>query len=140
MQTTGVSVLDTTIQKTNIWIEEVMEELGVGDRRYAYVALRSVLHTLRDRLTMQEAADLGSQLPMLIRGFYYDSWQPSVKPVKFNRDEFLTSIRLQLAEREINPEDVIKSIFHVVERHITNGEIEDIKAILPPNLAVLWEE
>ena len=139
MHTTGVSALDTTIQKTNVWIREVMEELGVDDRRYAYVALRSVLHTLRDCLTMQEAADLGSQLPMLIRGFYYDAWQPSGKPVKFDRDEFFASIRLQLAERDIDPQLVVKSVLQVVRRHVASGEIEDIMAILPPGLSVLWE-
>jgi len=79
MQSTGVSALDGTIQKTNIWLREVMDELGSDDRHRAYLALRSVLHSLRDRLTIEEATDLGAQLPILVRGFYYDAWNPSGK-------------------------------------------------------------
>lgn len=85
-QRTGVSALDTTIQKTNIWLKEVMDELESDDRHRAYLALRSVLHSLRDRLTVEEATDLGAQLPILVRGFYYDAWNPSGKqqPVSTN--------------------------------------------------------
>jgi uncharacterized protein (DUF2267 family) len=32
-----------------------------------------VLHALRDRLTVEEASDLAAQLPMLIRGLYYET-------------------------------------------------------------------
>lgn len=46
-----------------------MEELDWQDRHAAYLALRATLHALRDRLTVEEVAELGAQLPMLIRGF-----------------------------------------------------------------------
>ena len=104
MQSTGVSALDTTIQKTNIWLKEVMEEIGSDDRHRAYLALRSVLHSLRDRLTIEEPPNLGARLTMLICGFYYDAGNPSDKPVKFDKDEFLSNVRQQFASENIEEE------------------------------------
>jgi len=49
-----------------------MDDLHSEDRHHADVALSAVLHALRDRLTVSEAAQLGAQLPMLVRGFYYE--------------------------------------------------------------------
>jgi len=142
MQSTGVSALDTTIQKTNVWLKEVMEEIGSSDRHQAYLALRSVFHSLRDRLTVEEATDLGAQLPMLVRGLYYDGWNPSGKPVKFDKDEFLSSIREQFINAPIRVRDtekMVHAVFRVLDRHIADGEIEDIKAILPHDLQGFWE-
>jgi uncharacterized protein (DUF2267 family) len=140
MQSTGVSAFDTTIQKTNLWLKEIMEELGEDDRHRAYLALRSVFHSLRDRLTIEEATDLGAQLPMLVRGFYYDAWNPSGKPVKFNKDEFLFNVRQQFAsEPDIEEEKITQAVFRVIEKHIAHGEIEDIKGTLPRDLKEFWE-
>lgn len=77
-----IPVFDTTLEKTNIWLRDVMAELGSKDRHEAYLALRGVLHALRDRLQVEEAVQLGAQLPVLIRGFYYDGWRPSATPKK----------------------------------------------------------
>ena len=66
---TGLDVFDTTVQKTHIWLNEIMQELGWEDRYKAYLGLRTTLHALRDRLPIEETAQLAAQLPMLIRGF-----------------------------------------------------------------------
>jgi uncharacterized protein (DUF2267 family) len=140
MQNTGISAIDTTIQKTNIWIKDVMEQLGWNDRHRAYLALRSVLHTLRDRLTIEEATDLGAQLPMLVRGFYYDGWNPSGKPIKFDKVGFLSNVSQQLlGELDINAEEVTQAVLQVIDKHVTDGEIEDIKSSLPADLREFWE-
>ena len=140
MQSTGVSALDTTIQKTNVWLKEVMEEIDSDDRHQAYLALRSVLHALRDRLTVEEATDLGAQLPMLVRGFYYDGWNPSGKPVKFHKDEFLSNIGEQfVGDPTIDTEKMAQAMFRMLDKYIADGEIEDIKAILPHDLKEFWE-
>ena len=87
-----LSMFDNTLQKTSGLLDEIMFELGIESKRQAYTALRAVLQTLRDRLTPQEALDLGSQLPMLVKGFYYDGWKPFSTPVKMNRNEFLAAL------------------------------------------------
>ena len=65
-------IFDGTLQKTQIWLNELMTALDWENHPHkAYLALRTVLHALRDRLTVEEAVQLGAQLPMLVRGFYY---------------------------------------------------------------------
>ena len=140
MQPTGVSALDTTIQKTNTWLKEVMEEIGTDDRHRAYLALRTVLQSLRDHLTVEDATDLGAQLPMLVRGFYYDAWEPSGKPVRFDKDEFLSNIRQQfVSEPDMDAERVAQAVFRVIDKHVAEGEVEDVKDALPHDLREFWE-
>jgi hypothetical protein len=79
MAATGLEVFDKTLQTTNTWLDEVMETTG-PDRHVAWHALTAVLHTLRDRLPVDLSAHLGAQLPLLIRGAYYDQWHPAGQP------------------------------------------------------------
>jgi uncharacterized protein (DUF2267 family) len=66
---TRLDVFDATVHKTNEWLNDVMDALSSRDQHQAYAAMRATLHALRDRLTVEEVAQLGAQLPMLIRGF-----------------------------------------------------------------------
>lgn len=52
-----LEMLDTMLQKTHEWLQDVMTELHWDSRQKAYTALRAVLHALRDRLTVEEATD-----------------------------------------------------------------------------------
>ena len=102
--------------------------------------LRAVLHTIRDRLTIEEVADLGAQLPMLVRGIYYEGWKPGHHPIKKSRkrEEFLAPIGDAFRDHpEVSPEGVLWAVFKVMERHITAGEINDVKQILPESVRAL---
>ena len=140
MSATGLDVFDSTIHLTNQWLKEIMEELGWRDRLIAYRALRATLHALRNRLTVDEVAQFSAQLPMLVRGFYYEGWDPSIKPLKERHtDHFLEWIKQEMRGNEpINPERVARAVFGVLERRITAGEIEDVKHMLPSHIRELW--
>ena len=126
MRATGLEVFDHTIHKTNVWLKDLMEILDCPDRQEAYLALRATLHALRDRLTIEETAQLAAQLPMLIRGFYYEGWDPTGKPVKErHRDEFLARIQEELPRYEIDPEQVARAVFIVMSHRVSEREIED---------------
>jgi uncharacterized protein (DUF2267 family) len=138
MSATGLAVFDETIQKTNAWLKEIADDLNT-DRHVAYQALRAVLHCLRDRLTVEEAADLGDQLPMLIRGIYFEAWRPAVTPLKVrSREEFLARLSMSLARSPIDPEDAARAVFQALERHVTPGEISDVIHELPQDIRTLW--
>ncbi len=59
MSTSGVAALDQAVQDTNVWLKAVAEQLHFEDRHHAYIALRAVLHALRDRLPPEVAVHLG---------------------------------------------------------------------------------
>jgi uncharacterized protein (DUF2267 family) len=139
MSVTGLESFDRTIHKTNIWLKNLMEIMGCTDRQQAYASLRATLHALRDRLTIEETAQFAAQLPMLIRGFYYEGWDPTGKPVKErHRDEFLARIRRELERYQIDPEQVARAVFQVVVNRISEGEIEDVEHVLPHEIRDLW--
>jgi uncharacterized protein (DUF2267 family) len=138
--TTGLKTFDTTVEKANIWLHEIMKETGTQDRHRAYLALSSVLHALRDRLTVDETAHLGAQLPMLIRGLYYEGWDPSCEPIKHDRDSFLQYVRMHFREEpDLDAECIARAVFKVISKRIDEGEIREVKNILPKGLRQLWE-
>lgn len=140
MTTTGLAVFDDTIQKTNIWLKDITEEIG-PDRQRAYDVLRAVLQTVRDRLTIDEAAHLAAQLPMLVRGMYFEGWHPADNPMKElrSRKEFVAKVneRLQFT-RPTDPEDAIRAVFRILQKRITEGEIADVRQMLPQDLEPFW--
>lgn len=140
MTTTGIHGLEKTIHLTNEWIKDVMDEMDTNDRNEAYLVLNSTLHALRDRLVVDEAVDLGSQLPMLIRGAYYEGYDPSGKPVKArHKDEFLALVKRELERTPgIDPEKAVRCVFSVLEKRISKGEIRDVKNMLPKDIREIW--
>lgn len=78
--TSGHPTFDHTVQEANIWLKAVAEQLHFEERRHAYSALRATLHALRDRLTPESAVHFGAQLPMVVRGLYYEGWRIAGKP------------------------------------------------------------
>ncbi len=140
MATTQHELFAYTLQKTHLWLKDLMEELWWDDQHRAYLALKATLHALRDRLTVGEAVHLGAQLPMLMRGFYYEGWSPAGKPLKERRkEEFLAHVQEYLRrEGDIDAEKIVHGVFKVLSKRVTEGEIEDIKQILPPELRDLW--
>ena len=140
MSITGLDVFDRTVHKTNNWLNELMEVLGWHDRHKAYLALRVTLHALRDRLTVEEMAQLAAQLPMLIRGFYYEGWDPTGKPLKErSKEEFLARIEEYFSSDDpVDPEQVARAVFTVLSNRVTEGEIEDVKHVLPAEIEGLW--
>jgi uncharacterized protein (DUF2267 family) len=140
MSTTSLDVFDRTLQKTNSWLNQIMDIMGQQDRHMAYTALRATLHALRDRLTVQEAAQLAAQFPMLIRGIYFEGWNPMHTPVpERHLDQFLARIERELrADYPLDPEEVARAVFRVLATRVSEGEIEDVEQVLPAEVRELW--
>ena len=65
MTMTGWRSFDAAVHTTNEWLDDLIGDSTCENRQQAYHAMRSVLHAVRDRLTVDEATDLGAQLAML---------------------------------------------------------------------------
>ena len=140
MKTPYLEIFGNTLQKTHIWLRDLMEELEWQDEHKAYMALRAVLQVLRDRLTVKEAVQLGAQLPMLIRGFYYEGWDPTDKPTRErHQEEFLSHVKKFFKNDDrVVPEQVVRAVFKILAKRIAEGEIEDVKHVLPREIEALW--
>src|SRR6516164_534153 len=120
MSQTGLTAFDNTLQATSVLLNEVCDRLGWPDRQRGYHALRAVLHALRDRLPVDQVAALGAQLPMLVRGLYYEGWRPSGKPVKEHKEEFLSHLRQEFrGDPHAEPETVARAVLGVLARHVS---------------------
>ncbi|GAA5771219.1 DUF2267 domain-containing protein [Streptosporangium roseum] len=144
MAETGFATFDSTVNKTNHVLRAIEEAYGwpKGLRHRSYTALRVVLHTLRDRLTVDEVAHLGSQLPMLTRGIYYGSWDPRRAPVRMNAGEFMARVRSTLPAKILEEIDgdverLVHTVVHALREQVDEGAWEDIKSIVPKDLAAV---
>jgi uncharacterized protein (DUF2267 family) len=139
MSTTGLDVFDKTIQTTHIWLEGISERIG-PDRQLAWKVLSTVLHKLRDRLQPDLAAHLGAQLPLLVRGAYYDLYEPSKLPVgNAGGEEFVEDVAGWLSDaRPVDPRDAIAAVFAVLDRHVSQGQLDKVRHALPRSMRALW--
>lgn len=133
MSFTGVDSLDRSIDKANAWLADIDAEFGAGDRRLAYRVLRAWLHNLRDRLSVEVAA----QLPKLLRGVFFDGWNPSRVPQKYDRGEYVVRFAREARVREA---DVAKAAVTAVARqHMSAGVVAQVFERLPAGLRELLE-
>ncbi len=142
MSDKGLKVFDTTIQETNIILKDIEEEFGwEGNRKKAYDLLRAVLQTLRDLLTVEEAVEASAQLPMLVRGIFFEGWKPSKTPRRMSRGELFVEVRKKfMNESDQSTENLVQGVLLALGRHISKGELEDIKSIIPKKLLAIFGE
>jgi uncharacterized protein (DUF2267 family) len=136
------TIVAKSVEKTNIWLEELAAELGTTNRQTAYQVLRSFLHALRDRLTVEESAQLAAQLPELIRGIYYEGWQPAKTPESYSDiDNFLGRISAEAPMHgETEASYAASAAARVLSRHVSKGEIDDVLATLPPPIRAVFPD
>jgi uncharacterized protein (DUF2267 family) len=131
-----MNLFERVNQQAMIWVKEMMAELHTDNPQRALHALRAGLQALRDRLSVEEAAQLSAQLPLLVRGMFFEGWDPSGKPLRIrHRAEFLALVRQKFAPREdAAADDIIVALFRVMSRHVAQGEITDLMLTLPEEI------
>lgn len=142
MSAPGLEGLDHTVHVTHAWINDLDERLGWENKARTYRLLRAVLQALRDRLQVNEAADLAAQLPSLLRGIYYEQWRPAKTPLK-NRSkaDFIATIEDSFKTDPLEkPAQAIMTVFDLLSEKITGGEVDDVRHALPEDLRNLWPE
>jgi uncharacterized protein (DUF2267 family) len=138
MSTQNLEVLDTTLQKTHQWIDSISEATHL-DRHTSYQALRGVLQALRDRLPQDEAAHFSAQLPLLVRGIFYEGYRPSAVPVPLSRREFLDRVDSKIvANRSVDVLAVTRQVLGVMAELLSEGEMDKLALVLPKEFQNLF--
>jgi uncharacterized protein (DUF2267 family) len=139
MSSTRFDTFDHAARTAHAWLGEVSRTFGTDDRHFAYRALRAWLHTLRDRMTVDTAAGFAAQLPELLRGVFYDGWQPAKTPIKYGPDEY----RLRFAhEAGIPIADVAHTtglVTSALRARLAPGQLEQALALLPRHIRIIVE-
>lgn len=141
MSATGLEVFDKTIQSTNIWLDDIMDETGL-ERRAAWNALGAVLRAIRDQLPVDHSAHLSAQLPIMVRGTFYDQWRPADVPDRIrSREAFLDRVRGNMDPGpDVDPARATTAVMGAIARHIDDGEAEKVRETLPGGIRALWPE
>ena len=143
MSTTGYRAFDTTVEKTNLVLKSIEEGYGWPKerRQQSYDALRAVLHALRDRMPVSEAADLGAQLSV-VQGVEFDaveraycelSWSTDIADRsharEFARQLFVYGLHINFQVNRV----LWKDGRHFIERPIM---VEQVAALQIPTLII----
>lgn len=140
MSALRLKIIENAVTDANAWINEVDSRTDWDNKLRSYRLLRQVLHVLRDHLIVDEAAQLGAQLPTLIRGIYYEGWNPSATPV-IERKAAGFIDRVQEAF-ETDPlgdaENAIWAVIDVLDAHISDGEMNDVKSTFTKKIRALF--
>ena len=133
-----IVVFEKTVQKSKEWIKDLQREVSFLKPTDAYHLLRAVLHAIRDQLSIHESAHLSAQLPLLIRGVYYECWNPPQGSHKSaSKDEFFNAVLDHLGpavELKVDLQEGVASVWRVLFRHVSEGEMRDVIHSLSPTL------
>jgi uncharacterized protein (DUF2267 family) len=140
MSITTVSSLNRSMEKTQVWLKDLVEIGHLDSEAQGYSILRAVLHALRDHLTVEETADLAAQLPLVLRGTFYETWKPSRVPVaEHSADEFIERIRQETRHsNEVDPVHAFRCVAALLDRKISAGEMADVHHMMPKEIRKLW--
>ena len=132
----------------NRFVKDLAEELGTpADTDRAGRVLRTVLHTLRRRLTPEESMNLVAQLPMMIKAIYVDGWKLGTSSdTSITSDEDFVDAMMDHDGRMANidfptPGDAeagARAVFRVLKRHVSSGELADVQQVLPKRIRELF--
>jgi len=141
MATTGLEVFDKTLHTTNLWLDEICAEIG-PDKHLAWHVLGAVLRSIRDELLIGQSAHLAAQLPLLVRGAYFDQYRPAAQPVpERSQEDFIARIRHELAGcRPVRTDLAATAVMRTLNRHITEGQVRKARDALPKGIRALWPE
>ena len=138
MPTSRVAAIEKTLQKTNEWLVRIMQGLGTAEPELAYTMLRATLHALRDALPPEEATAIGSQLPLMMRGIYYEGWRASPGALgETPANRFLRRITEELGKTAV--EARLDVVLQVLSREIASDGV-DVQRILPESLRASWRK
>jgi len=125
------------------FVHELSSQLGhPGEDEATSRLLRSVLHVLRDRITMSENLDVIAQLPMFLKAVYVEQWKYREKPLKFETmQEFckqVEEIQARMGEKDFqwneSTEELVLRTFSALRKYLTQGEARHVLDQMPQEI------
>jgi uncharacterized protein (DUF2267 family) len=136
--------------KGNEFVNKVAVRLGdAEDRDRAGRVVRSVLHALRNRITVEESLQLLSQLPMAIKSVYVEGWKlhlhlKRIKTIEDFSEEVMMEDGLAVWRDFSNVDETMEAISAVMKTladYVTAGELHDVINLMPKEIKqhfVVW--
>ena len=135
-----IHVFERTTHEAHEWVNDLAGRTGWHNEREVLRLMRVVLCKIRDHLPVNEMAQFSAQLPLILRGMFFEGWQPKLTPVhERHAADFIADIDSKIGDViEYQGLPDIKAVFNVINAQISRGEVEDVRACLPQELRDLW--
>lgn len=134
----NVTVFARTTHKSQIWINEMQEELKWLNGDSLYHLLKAVLQSLRDQMNVHEAAHFSAQLPLILRGAFFEGWNPHTQQLSgVTKEDFLEAVKGRLSHAglpQFELEAGVLTTLNVIKKHISAGEMDDLVSQVEPSL------
>jgi uncharacterized protein (DUF2267 family) len=142
MSPKNIQVFERTAHETHEWINELTDRLEWSSERDVLRMLRTVLAAIRDHLPVNEMAQFSAQLPIMLRGMFFEGWQPKNTPVSERHVlQLVDRVTAQVGDvAEYRGVDDIACVFKLLNNRISAGEINDVRANLPQALRDMWPQ
>lgn len=121
------------------WLRVVADRLETDDLHEAYQVLRPWLHLLRDRLSVDSTAHLAAQLPELLRGVFYDGWQPSKVPVRMHAEQYLLRFQEDARVPAADVKATASAITSAMRDLFSPGQLDTVFGQLPADLRAILD-
>ncbi len=130
-------------KEANTFLKEYAKEMNLEDNLdKAGRILSSILHGLREIISVEESLQLVAQLPMFLKAVYVNGWNIKAKRDKIKHmEQFIDLVRsydgvTSIYDFESNEiaEHYIQTTFFVLCKYVSPGEMQDIRDELPKNL------
>lgn len=135
-----IKAIQKTLQSTSLILTRMMDSGEFPNHNDAFVVLRASLKALRDRIEPGEAFHLGSQLPALLRGYYFEGWSMNhVQSKSRRKDDFLSEIRFHLGgHEELDLEKCVPEAMKAILDFIDQGEAVEVLHNIPKEIRDLF--
>lgn len=140
MSGTKVNSLNRSIQSTNMWLNDIQMELKWPDMERVYAATKAMLHTLRDCMIVEEVFHLSAQFPLLLKGVFFDGYDPTGKPLDVdNRNKFFAIIQDRFDKTSgLDGEVITRATLKVLYKRVGVGEMNDVMANMSDDIQGLF--
>jgi len=139
---------DQYAQEGNHFINQIQEKTGRSRAEAAHL-LRSTLHALRNRISLEESLHLNAQLPMFLKAVYVDNLSASEDVVRSRTyEDFVVQVmavdeqpsNTSLGSEEKVKEDIL-AVFQLLNQYVSEGEWKHISDNLPEEITeAIFEE